>query len=156
MNDVVRTIFLFSALAVGSMRAAHGADVDEALPDAEPSTLQSGRPLSLPALEMRLRQTHAINVVEKLVLKYEIAALMANLRLAHESGAAEVRALRQPYDTLVTKVKLSVRRDAQLASDISVSRESIWTNLSDRQKFVRHGTDQQTATTATMITPEPR
>ena len=135
--------------------AAYAAEVDETLPDPDASAVQVRKPLSLPALEMRLRQTHAINVVEKLMLKSEIASLMASLRLAHESGTAEVRALRQPYDTLVTKVKLSVRRDAQLASDISESRESIWNNLSDRQKFARHGSDQAAATASisSMISP---
>ena len=136
MNDFARMILLSGALAIVSVSAAAcAAEVDETLPDAD--TLQSGRPLSLAVLETRLRQTHAINVMEKLTLKYEIASLMASLRLAHESGTPEVRALRLPYDTLVTKIKALLKRDPQLASDISESRESIWNNLADRTKFAR-------------------
>jgi hypothetical protein len=138
--NAVRMLFLSGALALGSMSAAaYGADVDEALPDTEPSAIQSGRPLSLAALELRLRQTHAIGVMEKLTLKYEIAGLMASFRVAHESGTPEVRSLRLPYDTLVSKIKSLLKRDPQLASDISESRESIWNNLADRQKFASRG-----------------
>jgi hypothetical protein len=44
-------------------------------------------------------------------------------------------ALREPYDTLLGRIRAMVRKDPQLARDIAASRESIWEVLADRAQF---------------------
>lgn len=141
MNISARTVFLTGALALtlaSACASAYGAEVYETHADLY-SMASRARPVSLPVLEGRLRNTRALSVVEKVAMKSEIAGLMASLRQAHVGGSAEVEELRQPYDRLLSKIRGLLGRDPQLATDIAVSREAIWTVLSDREKFASRG-----------------
>jgi len=93
--------------------------------------------LDLAALEDRLRNTRAVGVFTKLSLKNNIDDLLAAFRAFYSGQLRTTLAeLRQRYDILVMKVLTLVQNgDSALAQAISVSRDSIWGILSDREKF---------------------
>lgn len=141
MNNAARTFLLSGALAltiVSVCAAVFGIEAHAAGADAEISTPQGSGALSLSTLQGRLRETKAISLTGKLGLKIEIDRLVYRFRLAHGNGL-EVRPLRQPYETLVTRIGLLLVRDPQLATDIAMSREAIWDVLADRTKFADLG-----------------
>jgi hypothetical protein len=93
--------------------------------------------LDLPALEQRLKDTHAIGVFSKLSLKNQVDDLLSQFRAFYGGQArTSLTDLRQRYDLLLLKV-LSLLQDGDppLASAISTSREAIWGVLADREKF---------------------
>ena len=94
-------------------------------------------PLDVVALKARLRDTNAIGVLTKLVLKNQMDDLLKQFRALHRSGQkTDVASLRQPYDVLVFKVlSLLQGGDPSLARTISRSREAIWGILADPEKF---------------------
>jgi hypothetical protein len=89
--------------------------------------------LALSEIEQRLRDTHAIGVFTKLSLKNQIDDLLGQLRAYHlKQTGASLPQLRRRYDVLLQRVIDSLQSgDASLASDISSSREAIWTMLTD-------------------------
>lgn len=136
MNSLAKS--LLGALAVAFASACFA---QTALPE-NPGLTDARRPavlrteeLSIPTLEERLRDTKAISFLGKIELKAEVDHLMARFRLAHAGGSPEVVALREPYDTLLGRIRAMVKKDPQLARDIAASRESIWEVLADRAQF---------------------
>jgi hypothetical protein len=101
----------------------------------KPAALPRGEELSLFALEERIRETQALTPLRKEALRTEIAGLVVRFRRAHARGAAEVAALRPPYNRLMAKVHATLRDDPQLAADVTASREGIWDVLADRSQF---------------------
>jgi hypothetical protein len=94
-------------------------------------------PLDLKSLEARLKETKAIGVFSKLVLKNQIDDLLERFRAFYQGRAkTSLAELRRAFDTLVTKT-LALLQDADppLASALASSCESIWGILSDRAKF---------------------
>jgi hypothetical protein len=100
-----------------------------------PAQSRAPEELSLAALEDRLRETRAINPWKKLELKGEIDDLLAHFRSAHASGSQDVARLREPYTRLLAKIQGLLKKDPQLARDITASREAIWGVLADRTQF---------------------
>jgi hypothetical protein len=139
MKTRIRILFVAGALALtlaSTYGAAYAGDADAAPVQQEAQVAQVHDGLDLSALEDRLRGTTALSFMGKLALKSEIDALMARFRLAHAGKGPGTRTLRQPYDTLLTKIRTSLKRnDPQLAREIAVSREAIWEVLSDRARF---------------------
>jgi hypothetical protein len=136
-----RMFFLTGALALtlaSGYAAVHASD-DAATPRGPGiSETRSGEVMSLGSLQTRLRQTKAISLGGKLGLKMEIDNLVFKFRIAHDSGR-EVAFLRQPYDTLLAKIRSSLARDPQLSMDIATSSEAIWDVLTDRTNFAPLG-----------------
>jgi hypothetical protein len=103
-----------------------GADKGQPRPAAPPT-------LGLSDLEQRLRDTHAIGVFTKLSLKNQIDDLLGQLRAYQlKPRVASLPELRHRYDELLQKViGLLQSGDPSLATDISASREAIWSLLTD-------------------------
>ncbi len=103
---------------------------------AEPSTSPT---LDLPALEQRLRDTHAIGVFTKLSLKNEVNDLLDQFRGFHEGKIKVPLAdLRQRYEQLLLQViTLLQDSDGPLANAIASSREAIWGVLADPKSFAK-------------------
>jgi len=96
-----------------------------------------GAPLDLGALKLRLRETTAIGVFDKLALRNQLDELLQQLR-SHHLGAQKsgVAGLRLAYDSLVIKLLAQVRAgDPPLARSISASQEAIWNILVDPEQF---------------------
>jgi hypothetical protein len=93
--------------------------------------------LDLPALEQRLRDTHAIGVFTKLSLKNQVDDLLGEFRAFHGGRSRPpLTDLRQHYDLLLMKVLTLLQDgDPPLASAILASREAIWAMLADPEKF---------------------
>jgi len=94
-------------------------------------------PLDAPALQSRLRDSHAIGALTRLALKNQVDDLLEQFRVHHRSGQVSgIATLRQPYNMLVLKV-LSIVQDGDpsLAFTIARSREAIWDILADPEKF---------------------
>ena len=93
--------------------------------------------MNLTQLEDRLRATKAIGGLKKLSLKSEIDGLLAKFRAAHASGnsAAEIRALHQPYNSLIARIQGMLGQDPALARDIVAAKEAIFERLADRTQF---------------------
>lgn len=124
---------LFGAMAFGLASASFaGAAVDA--PAIE--ELQANE-MNLSQLEDRLRATRAIGALKKLSLKSEIDGLLAKFRSAHASGnsAAQIRALRQPYNNLIARIHDMLGQDPELARDIVGARDAIFERLADRTQF---------------------
>ena len=96
-------------------------------------------PLDLPALEERLRETHAIGVFTKLSLKNQVNDLLDEFRGFHEGQIkVPLTELRQRYEQLLLQViTLLQDSDAPLAKAIASSREAIWGVLSDPKTFAK-------------------
>ena len=138
MNNPTRMLFLSGALALtiaSACGAAYASEMGAGPANGTPPATQAAQVLTLPELEVRLRDTSAISLFEKLVLKSEIDELMARFRAAHAGFGPGMGTLREPYDVLLTKIRGQVRMDAPLAREISRARESIWSVLTDRAKF---------------------
>jgi hypothetical protein len=94
-------------------------------------------PLDIPALEQRLKDTHAIGLFTKLSLKNQVDDLLDQFRAHYRgNGSLSLSGLRQRYDLLMLKV-LSLLQDSDpaLAQTIGSSREAIWGILSDPNKL---------------------
>lgn len=100
-------------------------------------TAQAEPPLDVAALKMRLKDTRAIGVLTKLVLKNQVDDLLKQFRAHYQGGTkGSVAPLRKTYDQLVLKVlELVQHDDPPLARTISASREAIWGILADPDKF---------------------
>ena len=100
-------------------------------------TAQAEPPLDVAALKMRLKDTRAIGVLTKLVLKNQVDDLLKQFRAHYQGGTkGSVAPLRETYDLLVLKVLALVQDgDPPLARTISGSREAIWRILADPDKF---------------------
>ena len=94
--------------------------------------------LDLASLEQRLKDTRAIGLFTKLSLKNQVDDLLTQFRAFHAKKTPPLSELRQRYDLLLLKV-LSLLQDGDppLAAAISGSRESLWSILTDPQKFAR-------------------
>ncbi len=94
-------------------------------------------PLDLKSLETRLRETKAIGVFTKLAVKNQVDDLLDRFREFYKGRLkTSLAELRRAYDLLVLKV-LALLQDADppLASALVASRESIWSILSNHEKF---------------------
>lgn len=120
----------------GAMAAAYASSsiADPAFDEAATPQARAPR-LSLSSLEHRVRETKAISVLQKLALQQDVDELLLRFRVAHRYGQMPLASLRRPYDTLLTNIQGMLRRDPQLANEISASREAIWEVLADRSKF---------------------
>jgi hypothetical protein len=119
-----------AAFAPSSFAASYG-DQDATV-HAQPA---QGGEMNLTELEQRVRDTRAISVFQKLALQREVNDLLSRFRNAHTGGHNEVSTLRRPYERLIASIQAQLGRDPKLASEISASREKIWSVLTDRTKF---------------------
>jgi hypothetical protein len=106
---------------------------------ATPAQPAASPPLDLPALEERLRETHAIGVFTKLSLKNQVDDLLDEFRGFHDGQIkVPLAELRQRYEQLLLQViTLLQDSDAQLAKAIASSREAIWGVLADPKTFTK-------------------
>ena len=133
---------LFGILAIAFACTSNAAPLNvnlqaEAVADEQ---LTAPRPpaeeLDIRTLELRLRETRAIDPLSKLRLKGQIDELVGRFRQMHETGmSTRVGTLRQPYENVIGKLQSMLARDPLLASDIESSREPIWRVLADPGKF---------------------
>jgi hypothetical protein len=102
-------------------------------------TAQATAALDLASLEQRLRDTHAIGVFTKLSLKNQVDDLLAQFKSFHRGQTPPtLTQLRQQFELLLMKVVTVLQDgDAALASEVSSSREALWSVLSDPQKFAQ-------------------
>jgi hypothetical protein len=110
-------------------------------PPATPLTQtgQAAAALDLASLEQRLRDTNAIGVFTKLSLKNQVDDLLAQFKSFHHGQTPPtLTQLRQKFELLLIKVVTLLQDgDATLASEVSSSREALWSVLSDPQKFAQ-------------------
>jgi len=134
MTTVAKSLLIASTLAFASMCfAAQPLPENPGLTDArKPALPARGEEQSLFALQERIGKTSALTPLAREALRIEINGLVARFRHAQ---AAEVPALRQPYDRLMAKMQASLKDDPQLAADVVASREPIWGVLADRAPF---------------------
>jgi hypothetical protein len=94
-------------------------------------------PLDLAALERGLKETDAIGVFTKLTLKNQVDDLLERFRAYYQGREkTSLAELRQPYDTLISKVLALLQDDdPPLARALVASREAIWGILSDPVRF---------------------
>ena len=94
-------------------------------------------PLDLASLETRLKETKAIGVLTKIVLKNQIDDLLGQFRAFYQGKLKTTLAeLRRSYELLVLKVLALLQdTDPALASALAESRDAIWGILSDPAKF---------------------
>ncbi len=106
---------------------------------AKPAEPAASPTLDLPALEERLRETHAIGVFTKLSLKNQVDDLLDQFRAFHDGQIkVPLAELRQRYEQLLLQViTLLQDSDAQLAKAIASSREAIWHVLADPKTFAK-------------------
>lgn len=136
MNTLSKSLFSALALAFASgCFAAPPLPTNPGLIEAMTPAASPSEELSLPMLEERLRETKAISPLKKLALKSEIDDLLGRFRVAHAGGSTELAALREPYQRLMAKIQVMLKKDPQLARDIVASREAIWGVLADRTQF---------------------
>ncbi len=106
-------------------------------PRSNENALAAARPLDMPSLRARLRDTLVIGAFTKLALRNEMDDLLQKFRVHYQRGQqAGVVSLRQPYDMLILKMLALIQDgDPSLASAISGSWEAIWGNLADPGQF---------------------
>ena len=94
-------------------------------------------PLDIKSLEARLKETKAIGVFTKLTLKNQVDDLLERFREFYRGQLkTSLASLRQSYDLLVLKVLALLQdSDPSLAGAIAASRESMWSILSNPDKF---------------------
>ncbi len=139
MNTKTKMLFLTSALAVSLLSSCAVALATEGIdrPTGQGfSETHKTEVFGLGSLRERLRETAALSFGAKLGLKIEIDGLLERFRVAHETGG-EMRTLRRPFDSLLTRIRLSLDRDPQLAVDIGASQDAIWGMLTDPAKFAK-------------------
>jgi len=93
--------------------------------------------LDLPSLGKRLRETKSIGLFTKITLKNHVDDLVNQFRDYHGGrGKNTLAELRQRYDLLLLKL-LSLLQDSDptLAHTIVLSREAIWSILTDPAKL---------------------
>src|SRR5262249_14292020 len=93
--------------------------------------------LDVATLRIRLKDTHAIGLVEKLRLKSEIEDLVNCLVAIHTWHATDTLAGRHPphSDLLFRVAQLLEHGDASLAHDLTASSDHLWTTLADPGQF---------------------
>jgi hypothetical protein len=94
-------------------------------------------PLDLTSLEKRLKQTHAIDVLDKIAFRNEVDDLLSQFRAYYQGTLkTSLTELRRPYDLLVLELlSLLQDKDPSLAAAVVASREAIWVILADPAKF---------------------
>jgi hypothetical protein len=94
-------------------------------------------PLDIKSLEARLKETKAIGIFTKLTLKNQVDDLLERFREFYRGQLkTSLASLRQSYDLLVLKVLALLQdTDPSLAGAIAASRESMWSMLSNPDKF---------------------
>lgn len=105
---------------------------------ASETTKQNMSPLlDLKSLEKRLKETHAIDVLDKIAFRNEVDDLLSQFRAYYQGTLkTSLTELRRPYDLLVLELlSLLQDRDPPLAAAVVASREAIWVILADPAKF---------------------
>jgi hypothetical protein len=94
-------------------------------------------PLDLTSLEKRLKETHAIDVLDKIAFRNQVDDLLSQFRAFYEGTLnTTLTDLRRPYDLLVVELlSLLQDKDPSLAAAVVASREAIWSILADPAKF---------------------
>jgi hypothetical protein len=94
-------------------------------------------PLDLTSLEKRLKETHAIDVLDKIAFRNQVDDLLSQFRaFYHGTLNTTLAELRRPYDLLVLELlSLLQDKDPSLAAAVVASREAIWVILADPAKF---------------------
>jgi hypothetical protein len=122
----------FSAASYAAQPLPMNPGLIDAMKPAAPRTEQ----LSLTELEDRVRATKALTPLQKMKLKAEVDDLLARFRVAHAKGGSQaLESLREPYEKLMAKMEVALRKDRQLARDVAASREPLWDVLTDRTEF---------------------
>src|SRR5688572_3382584 len=112
MSTNLRTKVLLGALALGFATVSFAGKplpVNPMLIDALTPAAQRVEELSLPALEVRLRDTKAIPAAKKAEVLAEVDALMAQFREAHARGD-DLAPLWEPYSNLMAKIQVLAKR----------------------------------------------
>jgi hypothetical protein len=93
--------------------------------------------LDLTSLEKRLKETHAIDVLDKIAFRNEVDDLLSQFRAYYQGTLkTSLSELRRPYDLLVLELlSLLQDKDPSLAAAVVASREAIWVILADPAKF---------------------
>jgi hypothetical protein len=104
---------------------------------AELARQKASPPLDLTSLEKRLKETHAIDVLDKIAFRNQVDDLLSQFRAFYQGTLNTTLAeLRRPYDLLVLELlSLLQDKDPLLAAAVVASRETIWGILADRAKF---------------------
>jgi hypothetical protein len=103
----------------------------------EPAKQKMSPLLDLPSLEKRLKETHAIDVLDKIAFRKEVDDLLSQFRAYYQGTLkTSLTELRRPYDLLVLELlSLLQDKDPSLAAAVVASREAIWIILADPAKF---------------------
>jgi hypothetical protein len=98
---------------------------------------KTSSPLDLTSLEMRLKETHAIDLLDKIAFRNQVDDLLSQFRAYyHGTLKTSLTELRRPYDLLVLELlSLLQDKDPPLAAAVVASREAIWVILTDPAKF---------------------
>ena len=93
--------------------------------------------LDLTSLEKRLKETHAIDVLDKIAFRNAVDDLLSQFRAYYQGTLkTSLSDLRRPYDLLVLELlSLLQDKDPSLAAAVVASREAIWVILADPAKF---------------------
>ena len=93
--------------------------------------------LDLTSLEKRLKETHAIDVLDKIAFRNQVDDLLSQFHAYYQGTLKTTLAdLRRPYDLLVLELlSLLQDKDPPLAAAVVASREAIWVILTDPAKF---------------------
>jgi hypothetical protein len=96
-----------------------------------------GDALDVATLRVRLKDTPAIGLVEKLRLKSEIEDLVNDLAAFHAGRATEtLDELHARYRDLVLRIiALLEQSDASLAHDLTAASDHLWATLADPGQF---------------------
>jgi hypothetical protein len=94
-------------------------------------------PLDLTSLEKRLKETHAIDVLDKIAFRNQVDDLLSQFRAYYQGTLkTSLTELRRPFDLLVLELlSLLQDKDPSLAAAVVASREAIWVILADPAKF---------------------
>jgi hypothetical protein len=103
----------------------------------EPAKQEMSPLLDLSSLEKRLKETHAIDVLDKIAFRNEVDDLLSQFRAYYQGTLkTSLTELRRPYDLLVLELlSLLHDKDPSLAAAVVASREAIWVILADPVKF---------------------
>ena len=105
--------------------------------DSELTKQKTSPPLDLTSLEKRLKETHAIDVIDKIAFRNEVDDLLSQFRAYYQGTLkTSLTELRRPYDLLVLELlSLLQDKDPSLTAAVVASREAIWVILADPAKF---------------------
>jgi len=123
-------------LAVGSGQCCASAKAGNVAAVASKDTRSAEKPAAAPQLDMdtlieRLKQTQAIGVLTKLVLRSNVNDLIGEVkRYKRAKGTpTQLERIKAHFNGLLLKVLALLDEDPKLAEDIQCARDSLWRHL---------------------------